>query len=141
MHCNYFVTVNRTDPTAFAVYEQDVPSSKQQSNPFAIKCSHQNPNRGKSGGIIERTKQPPQKDRGIQAAVPKSHGSVPSNPLSSAGSTFSDWAGRPALFALHNRGIVALPLGGHPKTGQWWSLQNRPRDKCSGQEFLLLRCG
>jgi len=32
-------------------------------------------------------------------------------------------------------------LGGHPKTGQWWSPQNRPQDKCSGQKFLLLRCG
>jgi len=30
-------------------------------------------------------------------------------------------------------------LGGHFKTGQWWSPQNRPQDKCSGQGFLLLR--
>jgi len=30
-------------------------------------------------------------------------------------------------------------LGGHFKTGQWRSPQNRPQDKCSGQDFLLLR--
>jgi hypothetical protein len=30
-----------------------------------------------------------------------------------------------------------LVLSGHPKTGQWWSPQNRPMRKRSGQAIVL----
>ena len=50
----------------------------------------------------------------------------------------SPWKDAPALES--DPGVFWPDLGYHRKSGQWLSLQNRPRYKCSGQVFVLLRC-
>jgi hypothetical protein len=50
------------------------------------------------------------------------------------------WADRAVRSSADQKGrfgLASRPLSGHPKSGQWRSLQNRPMKKQSGQAIVL----